>query len=35
MDKIIVDAKIITNKIEICNEFNKFFTNMGPKLADK
>ena len=30
-----MDAKIITNKIEICNEFNKFFTNIGPKLADK
>ena len=35
LEKIIVDAKIITNKIEICNEFNKFFTNIGPKLADK
>ena len=35
LEKIIVDAKIITDKIEICNEFNKFFTNIGPKLADK
>ena len=33
--KNIVDAKIITDKVEICNEFNKFFTNIGPKLADK
>ena len=35
LEKIIVDAKIITDKIEICNEFNKFFTKIGPKLADK
>ena len=35
LGKIIVDAKIITNKIEICKEFNKFFTIIGPKLADK
>ena len=35
LEKIIMDAKIITNKIEICNEFNKFFTNIGPKLDDK
>ena len=35
LEKIIVDAKIITNKTEICNEFNKFFTNIGPKSADK
>ena len=35
LEKIIVDAKTITNKIEICNEFNKFFTNIGPKLAGK
>ena len=35
LEIIIVDAKIITNKTEICNEFNKFFTNIGPKLADK
>ena len=30
-----MDAKIIIDKIKICNEFNKFFTNIGPKLADK
>ena len=35
LENIIVNAKIITNKIEICNEFNKFFTNIGPKVADK
>ena len=35
LEKIIVDTKTITNKIEICNEFNKFFTNIGPKLAGK
>ena len=33
LDKIIVDSKIITNKEEICNEFNVFFANIGPKLA--
>ena len=33
--KIIVDSKTITDKISICNEFNSFFTNIGPKLADK
>ena len=30
-----MDTKTITNKIEICNEFNKFFTNIGSKLAAK
>ena len=30
-----MDAKLITNKIEICNEFNKLFSNIGPKLSDK
>ena len=34
-DKIIVDSKTITAKISICNEFNSFFTSIGPKLADK
>ena len=34
-EKNIVDTKIITNKIEICKIFNKFFTKIGPKLADK
>ena len=33
LDKIIVDSKMITNKEEICNEFNAFFANIGPKLA--
>ena len=33
LDKIIVDSKIITNKEEICDEFNAFFANIGPKLA--
>ena len=30
-----MDSKTITDKISICNEFNSFFTNIGPKLADK
>ena len=34
LEKIIVDAKIITDKIEICNEFNKFSLTFD-KLADK
>ena len=35
LEKIIVDTKTITNKIEICNECKKFLTNIGPKLAGK
>ena len=33
LDKIIVDSKVITDKGEICNKFNDFFANIGPKLA--
>ena len=32
LDKIIVDYKIITDKVEICNDF---FANICPKLATK
>ena len=35
LEKNIVGAKIIMIKTEICNEFNKFITDIGPKLADK
>ena len=33
LDKIIVDSKVIKDKEEICNKFNEFFANIGPKLA--
>ena len=33
LDKIIVDSKVIKDKEEICNKFNYFFANIGPKLA--
>ena len=33
LDKIIVDSKVNIEKEEICNKFNKFFANIGPKLA--
>ena len=33
LDKIIVDSKVIKDKKEICNKFNDFFANIGPKLA--
>ena len=33
--KIIVDSKVITDKKEICNEFNNFFANIGPNLASQ
>ena len=33
LDKIIVDSKVIIDKEEICNKFNEFFDNIGPKLA--
>ena len=35
LDKIIVDAKTITDKGDMCKRFNEFFTNIGPKLAEK
>ena len=35
LDKIIVDSKIITDKEDMCKRFNEFFTNIGPKLAEK
>ena len=28
-----MDSKVIKNKEEICNKFNDFFANIGPKLA--
>ena len=33
LDKIIVDSKVIKDEKEICNKFNDFFANIGPKLA--
>ena len=33
LDKIIVDSKVIKDKGEICDKFNDFFANIGPKLA--
>ena len=35
LDKIIVDSKTITDKGDMCKRFNEFFTNIGPKLAEK
>ena len=35
LDKIIVDSKVIKDKQEICNKFNDFFANIGPKLASQ
>ena len=35
LEKIIIDSKVITDKGDICTRFNEFFTNIGPKLADK
>ena len=29
-----MDSKFITDKGEICNKFNDFFANIGPKLAN-
>ena len=34
-DKIISESKTITNKTEICNVFNCFFSDAEPELADK
>ena len=33
--KIVIDAIEIVGKTKIANEFNNFFTNIGPKLAQK
>ena len=35
LDKIIVDSREIKDKEEICNKFNDFFANIGPKLANQ
>ena len=35
LEKIIIDSKVISDKGDICTRFNEFFTNIGPKLADK
>ena len=35
LEKIIVDSNVVTNKREICERYNEFFTNIGPKLAEK
>lgn len=34
-DKIILNGKIYTDKIDIANQFNNFFINVGPNLANK
>ena len=31
--RFLVNNKIVTNKIDICNGFNSFFVNIGPTLA--
>ena len=35
LNQIIVDSKVITNKRDICDKFNNFFSNIGPELAEK
>ena len=35
LDKITVDSKVVNDKTEICNKFNHFFANIGPKLANQ
>ena len=34
LEKIIVGSKVIVDKTEICNKFNDFFCEIGPKLAN-
>ena len=34
LEKIIVGSKVIVDKTEICNKFNAFFCEIGPKLAN-
>ena len=33
--KMKINNKIVTDPMTIANEFNKFFTNIGPNLANK
>ena len=33
--KVVIDKTEIVSEIEIANEFNNFFTNIGPKLVQK
>ena len=33
LDKIIVGSKTVIDKADICNKFNEFFCEVGPKLA--
>ena len=35
LDKIIVNSKVVNDRTEICNKFNHFFANIGPKLANQ
>ena len=35
LDKIIIGSKTLTDKQVICNKFNEFFANIGPKLASE
>ena len=34
INKIIIDDDVITNNIQIANEFNSFFSNIGPSIAN-
>ena len=35
LEKIIVDSRVVSDKREICERFNEFFTSIGPNLAEK
>lgn len=35
MTKFVIDNKEVSDPIEISNAFNKYFTEIGPKLASK
>ena len=35
LEKIIVDSKVISNKRNMCDRFNNYFSNIGPELAEK
>ena len=33
--KLVINKNDVTSEIRIANDFNKFFTNIGPELAEK
>ena len=35
LERFIVDSNVVINKRKICERFDEFFTNIGPKLAEK